>query len=629
MITDSPDQSLLASALGQLPEGSAELTPAVPEYDAKELYSLIVDDVRDRRDWYERVEKNRLYRLCQNKRKMQPYPGSPDLREPMIDDNVTQITAIEVGLLWNTRTVATFLPHSAEAMQFKANAEEAFDGMVKRTLACRSKFENLLDLKNERGFSVAKLIVNDEALPGQSIPDFEAIDQRDIIVPTVTRRCSSADRICHAVRYTVREFKDYGRRAGWDNMDAVIKAVAKKNTDTGGGANIGANVEESPADRATLNGQKLNSTQDEIVVWEVYHYRDEKQEDGTMKNRRWVCVFAPEAPELVLKQFPWRWQPEGFVIKTPEGDEVSVMKEGEDRPWPFVQFRFSNRNLSWYDTLGVADKLKQDQDFATANLQAKAVMMDYCCKPFLKGGSKLQTFKWRPGDSLPDGTDFAIPPRVDPVFDYNVDLARQSAAKRVGSPYGALTGNTAKSKQSKTASEVQATTQAQTMFSSDSVERMGEPLAELFTMMWEWLRHNRPKLLVINETQTQPMPEAAYDMDFTVVAGVSGKSANPDFMLKQLSTLGQFMGMYPMMSNFIRGDQMAKFVCDLLDPKATPLLVVDPRAVGHGGGAPIEQQMLQLKQAVMQIMQTIQPMQQYLTAMAAHETHPESMESGE
>jgi hypothetical protein len=350
------------------------------------------------------------------------------------------------------------------------------------------------------------------------------------------------------------------------------------------------------------------------------------QSDGTKKHRKWVCVFAPECPELVLKQFPWRWEPTGFRIVAPDGSEIAAIREGEDRPWPFVQFRFSNRNLAWYDVLGVADKLRQDQDFATANITAKAVMMDYCCKPFLKGGAKLQTFKWRPGDSLPDGADFAIPPRVDPVFDYNADLARANAARRVGSPYGALSSTQSTSKSAKSATEVSTTAQAQSLFSADSVERLAEPLAELFTMMWEWLRHKQPELLVMNETQTQPMPEVAYQYDFTVVAGVSGKSANPDFLLRQMETLGQFLSMYPAMAQFLRGDQMAKFIVDLLDPKLTPLMVVQPGAPGAMGTAPIEQQVAMQGQGMQQMATDVTAMKQYMLAMAQQDA---GIEGGE
>lgn len=593
--------------------------------NSKELYNLIQNDITDRNDFAARQRERRRERLCSNMMKRLPYPGSPDLREPLIDDYVTHITANEMNILWSARVLAVFYATTSDSLRFKRYAESAFDLLLKRILNVRSKIESALDCKNERGFSICQMTVNTTAMQNEVLPDFEPVDPIDVVVPTVCRRISEADRITRIYRYTEREFYEEGKRNGWNNVQKVIEKFSESEGDDESGNDYsGESRTKNGEDSSQYHGK-------EIIVYECYHY---KKSDSGVYNK-WVTIFCMHAPEVELKSFEWRWpdKTESEAVYDQNGMLVrpEIIAIGNDRPWPFVQFRYENRTQFYHDTRGIADKLKQDQKIATTNLRLKALMMDYTAKPFLRGPASISSsFKWRPGDRLPEGTEVVAMAAPTQVFDYNADLARASAARRVGSPEGSIS-SVIKNKERKTAAEVNQTASQNDVFSTNSVERFCEPLSELFQMMWDYLKNNKVPLLFSNNQIAEKIPMEVYNHDFIVLAGPSGKSANPDLIAAQIQSLAFLIQSYPAMGQFIRGHELLKLITDQIDPKLTELIVVDPQVVPGPGQAPIEQQLAQLQQLVMGqngIAQQVGSMSQYLGSIAAQEVNDEEMKKG-
>jgi len=587
-------------------------------------------DIADRKSFVDRIRAGERKRLTRDKRKVAPYPGAPDLAEPLIDDNVRRITSAEMSILWSTRTLAVFIPLTSAGAEKKRLAEAAFDTLLRRTLNVRAKLENLFDAKNERGITLAKLTVNDTAVPGRILPDFEPVDALDVVVPSVTKRIQDADRVTCISRYTPREFAETARKKEWRGHERVLKHLAAGDGASGDTATTNENAGDPSglygSTRAKQLGEEQQASDPTIAVWECYHYR---RDNEAGKYRKWVSVFCPELPEVELRRYPWRWPdtiidageiaPDGTVIR-----EMTI-KPGDDRAWPFVAFRWENRSLYYHDVRGVSDLLKTDQQEASAYRNAKALFVDYTCKPFTKGGNKPIGFRWRPGDHLPEGFEFVTPPPVDPIFDYSTDMARAAAALRVGSPQGAMSSRD-KSRDTKTATEVSQEALNANMLSTDAVERFTEPLGELFTMMWEYLRHHPVTLpALVTDRETVEVTPDVFDSDFLVVAGVSGKSANPDLMLRQLGVIGEMLQAFPQAAQFLRGAEVAQLLVDLLDPKLTPRLVVDPENAGAAGAAPVEQQVAQLAQAIFGsdqmpgLAQQVQSQGQYLSTIAAED----------
>jgi hypothetical protein len=216
-------------------------------------------------------------------------------------------------------------------------------------------------------------------------------------------------------------------------------------------------------------------------------------------------------------------------------------------------------------------------------------------------------------------------------FDYNVDLARAAASRRVGNPQGALS-SADRSRDTKTATEVSQSARQSNLFSSDAVERFTEPLSELFGMMWEWLQHHPPsRFYAVRRDRAEEVSPAVFQARFVVLAGPSGKTANPDLVLRQLQGMAQLMAAFPQMGQFLNGAALAQFAWDQIDPRVTDALVVDPAMAGPNGGAPIEQQVAQIGATVFGhgaqgrqpaqpgLVQQVQAQGQYLTAMAQDE----------
>jgi hypothetical protein len=143
------------------------------------------------------------------------------------------------------------------------------------------------------------------------------------------------------------------------------------------------------------------------------------------------------------------------------------------------------------------------------------------------------------------------------------------------------------------------------------VERFAEPLAELFTLMWEYLAHN-PVPIPIPSNPATMIPPEVFTLGWVIGTGVNGKLSNPDMMLRYMESASPLLRALPQIGQFIRGDQMASMIFELIDPKLARRLVVDPTQIGPNGTAPIEQQVAMLTQAV-------QSQQQYLGQMAQQE----------
>lgn len=553
---------------------------------SEKLAALLRRDLSDSKPYRDKWVNWERWRLGESTRKVTPpYPNAPSHVEPIIDDNVCAITSSESSILWSTRVIAVFLPLTAEALQVKRKAEAAFDTLLRLTLSLRSKIENLFDTKNERGMGIAGLTVNNRAVRGVNLPDFEPIPPANIIVPTRTKRMRDADRVCQIIQYSEREFREKAKTRGWQNVELVISYL-QENGKLGMGS---VGDDEDGEDQVKLGLVDGETSSETITIWHTYHYTEVE----TGEPKAWVTIFCKDCPEHVLDSYAWAWPDEIQTVDSTDeyGNPIptTVTVPGEDRPWPYVQFRYENRSEYFYNVRGIAKKLHDAQAYASANMTAKSIFMDYCCKPFTKGGSSLQAFQWRPGENLPPDVELVIPPRVDPIFDYNMDQARAAAARRVGAPQGPFS-SLDKSKSAKTATEVTQTALQHNMQASDAVERFAEPLGELFDMMWQYLKHYPVPLPAVRGQTAEIVSPEIFQHPFLVVPGISGRSANPDLVLRQIQALSQIFGVFEQAKMHVRGNELAAFLFDQLDPKLTPMLVVDPEQAGAQGGAPIEQQ---------------------------------------
>jgi len=522
-----------------------------------------------------------------------------------------------MSVIWETQPLAVFTPEGMAGMDLKADVEVAFDAFLRRTRGLRSRLGTLVDGCNEAGLAFAKFIT----VPGEGgrlLPSFDEVSALDVIIPVVTRNLADADRICHACRYTTREFRSAGWANGW-SLEAVEKVLGHYRLPRadrpvlspnpvdrpyGGSGQSGGESEEFGDDRGRFVGSVLGDADDGdlIEVLEVYHWRD--SEDPEQPPRRWRITFPSCNPEWVLREDAWRWP--GYAVTQQTVDPVTgavvaattEITGDDDRPWPFVQFRFEDRSQEVYDCRGVARKLRTDQNEACAYRTAKAVMVDYTCKPFVKGGTKPPpTFKWRPGDWLgPDGQEIVTNTNISPIFDYSTDMLRAIASRRVGSAGGSLS-SADQSKETKTATEVKTLVSVTGTLSRDQLERFCEPLADLFKMMWEWLRRNPVDLFAKQADNTmRPVPPEVYQLPWTISVGAVAYTEHSSMVAQRIRSIAEMMKALPQAGMFIRGDRLALLLTKMIDPRVSKDIVVDPTQAGPGGTAPIEQQVSMMGQ---------------------------------
>lgn len=570
--------------------------PKTGETPAEKLNQLIQDDLTDRIHWQDEQRTIRRARLGERRNKRNMYPGYPNFLEPIIDDNVRGVTSAESSVIWSgTRYLANFVPLDKESMKLKRRAEVAFDTLLKITLDLRAKLDALLDRKNEGGMSVAKMIENRDVMIGNVVPDFDEVDPFDLIVPTGTRKLRSAERVTHIIRYTEGEFRKIGKDRNWKNVEKVIERTHDRQKSARQADQSVTRLTESDPTLIGLNSMPTNL--DWIIVYEVYHFDDERQQG--------VRIFSPVAPDLEIAEFPWIYPEQ----KLPDGRRVI-----EVRPWPFVQFRYENRSLYYYDTRGIGKLLEDNQKAATQMLNAKGVMLDFTTFPFTKGNrGGLQNFRFRPGEHVPNDFEIVKGPSVDPILDINVDRERQSAARRVGGSLGALTSPLSV-KTPKTATEINRVSASSNQLSADTIMRFSEPLGDLFQMMWDFLRHHPINLPVPQRDDVVFLtPEDMQKTQFKLVPAISSRNFNPDFILQQLRDLSPFF----LNSPVLRQAKFQRFAMDQIDPMFTEELIFDPEEEGtEGSDVPLIQQVQQMADTIQQMAVVVQSHQEQLEAEA-------------
>lgn len=579
---------------------------------SRELVNSIREDLSDRKDWRVKLVEHGKHRLGQRKQSSL-YPGSPNFLEPIIDDNVRSGVAQEVAVLFSSRQIANFIPLDMAAAKHKRNAEVAFDTMVRLLTYFRTKAEHILDTKRETGMAVVKLTENNEAysryFPDReaTLPDCEAVDPLDVVVPMITKRISKAERICEMHKYTPREFKKNAAMYGWQNAEKVL-AECRQSVDGGKGdaGDEGAEL--------TVGLDIVNSNIESIHVWEIYHY----DEDGDRQR----TLIAPARPELVLQSIPWRW-PSKIVMDPMTGELKEV--PGKERPWPYVQFRHENRKETFYDTRGDAELLLDNQKAATQYANAKGVQLDFFAKPIISGPrDRSQKLRIRPGEFWPDGTGFVQMPKVDGIFDMSSDIERAKAARRSGAGMGSFADQRMGGRE-KTATQVNAEGLSAQRLTNTSVLRDGEPFSELFGMMWEWLQHNPVDLPMINESRMieGTLSQDVLTMPFKVESAANSQNVNPDFVLQTLMTIGPMLGPNP----FVRQDKFAMMLVDQVNPQMTRELVADPNEMGPNGQMPIAAQTQQNTQMLQQLSQQVTAMMGYLQQLAQTDAADDGMEA--
>lgn len=559
----------------------------------------VKQDITDRKDWAERIKKNRELRFKTKCTTKPAYPNAPNVCDPLIDDLIEEVRDQEISLLFSSAVLANFIPVGQDGLQTCKRAERLFDDHLRNFGKTRARLEVVFDHKLVDGMGVAKVLPEVTKDKGE-VPHFTAVDPLDVVVPTATREIAQADRVCHILNYTKAEFAKAAGGNGWDVEKAkqISEALKSKGGGLSGASGVSNTGDEAGSGRAGYKSDQLSESHGVITVWEVYSIKD---------GDRWLSVFSPDYPQWPLMDAPWAYAP--IVQSVPGIDPMTgqqVMEPQQqpipDRGWPFFQFRNEGRSLDYYNTRGVPEIIEMDQKEASAFRTSRLIAADFTGKPFITGEKKPEMFKFRAGEWLGNNdVKFITPPATSMI--YQGDYARSKASRRVGSASGSLSSSDS-SRDKKTATEVSTMQQQANGASANKIDRAAEPLADLFGMIWHDLAYTArllgqpPPLVASAEAQGAGDLMEVFGPNYVIGCGMSGRSANTMMQLSQLNTVGEFAAKFPQTMEFVKGYDLASLIWGSINPLWARKVLVDPQQAGQSGGAPIEQRLAALSQIV-------------------------------
>jgi len=576
----------------------------------------ILEDVTNRREWADTDLKIIQRRRGRRKaKKTKPYPGAPNTVVPIVDDVTREKTDQEISMTRNTPLIANFIPISAESNSDDLRkAEVGFDTYLRHIVRILPKLEEAMDIKNERGMACIKLFRSQDERFGD-IPDCEPWDPRDVIVPFYTKDLRKADRVTFVLRLSPEEVRERGESKGWENVDEVISSAGKDDREKAGDSSEQdylAAVKNIVG--LTTSGPKSRT----VVIWEHYHRATSwdvaKDKTGSIiLGRRMCTIFSPDAPETILKAYPWREADQEAALSPEElkNEALDALAKnrpvkmtrtviGKDRSWPAVQVRYDKRGF-YYDTRGVGHLCMDDQIVATAQQNAKLTLMDYYQQPLLSGPAPNGTnISFEPGSRLPENTTFVTPPQIPAQFDFDVEMLRRSAARRAGAGgQYEFSGNVGAAKRvQKTATEVVNEGNRTGMVSSASVDRFNDPLIDLYTQLWEDLcRLKKAIPLIADGKYMGEMPASVYNLKVLIVPAASAKTLHPDLQFQKaqaaLSFLWQYKDVVPVNIQQALTDTFGHW-----DPITASRWIMKPEAQGPQGQPPVYELIQKLFAAV-------------------------------
>ena len=484
---------------------------------SEELYERSSEDLRDRSEWAEDIDRISRMRMGERSRNLS-YPNAPAPVVRIIDENVRRATAQIMRIFDDQRYFATFIPLNQDAFSVKEEVELAFDLLLKMLLDVRATIEIAVDTANECGLSYIGLKPDDEkykrVLRGDPhiLPDIEYIHPVDIIVPTTGKKVRDLERYTRIYRYSPMTVRQLWKDNEWDHLDEILAHSRETNHESSRGS------DENSGYEPMIGINTAKSSSEMVVIWQTY-YIDEN-------GRRRVSVYSPDAPQFEAANFPWTWT-----------------GTNEDKPWQMVELRFENRKLELLDSRGIGHLTKDNQHAATQFKTVRMMQIDFMGRPILESTNNMhgaQTFSWIPGSTLPPGVRPARFPQVDPVFNVSEDIERNEASRLVGSTAAALS-STERGKDAKTATEVNQSTQTSNLLSLNNALSFASSVGEVFSLQWDWIRRDPVLLPVISDEQSGVLPEEVFLLPYIVRSSISSRNYDPNFKLAQLNALQPYL----------------------------------------------------------------------------------------
>lgn len=585
----------------------------------------IFDDIEARAIWNRRDDTFVEYRMGKRGKKNKPYKGAPNPVVNILDDVVSERTDQELSMMLNTPLLAKFTPVTdGVPPEIVMAAQQGFDSFLRSIDRIRLKKDVLLDTKNLRGFSVAKITRREDPLWGL-VPNTEPVDPKDCIVPMDTKVPASqkAERMAFIIRLSPREVKDKEKDSGWKHTKEILNELKSQ-----GDGDSYSNESDHDEENILKIKQKIiginvsDYAHQTIVFYETFHYAtawDVKQSGNEKVKEGDACVsyVCPDVPKFATKVMPWTKAKEVPLTLDEIINERQKTQEETREPkttktiqvkksWFGIQYRFENRSLDWYDVRGLGHKNIDNHITATKLKKKKLIFSDYSTNPMYQDdGSSVdneQNIAPAPGKKLPKGITPAAMWVQPGQIDFDIDAEKREASQRSGagnSLYSAAVSSSRKLE--KTATQQKSEDAQRAMLSSASVDRVNDPDIEHFAMLWSELKELKVKLPMIHNGKLQGFaPMEVYDYDYMIMPATSQKHLNPELQfnrdMEAVAFAAQFKGETPM--NLY---ETLDYVMTRHDPLLADIMLQNPKEPGVNAEPPMYVLINEVLKAVKQL----------------------------
>ena len=416
-----------------------------------ELVTAIDNDLVLRSRWETR--QGDLYRARYRglRRTNLPFPNASDINWPLVDTIVEQLKSYYFQQLFSTALIATFTPTTdgdGSSAELATVAAQWFDYMVKNESNLEEEVLFAIDSMLMLGRPCLKVVWDVDKKRLRLV----TVEPLQLIVPPSTRALWEADRIVHVLTYSPDAYR---RVPGYRKDEFFVKSITGRGEADRDGPSI--NLKQRKATRQGLT----YGAEDQIIIWEAWIREGEKYR---------VETFAPVNPLENVK--PPTENP--FEHKHP----------------PFADLCYEATQPDWYAPRGVTEVLVPFQAQLTKTLNELNDRLTITNNPSYTTDREIPNalnIRWRPGQILPQGVKPAVFPEMDVDLERHMILMRDIAEKLVAVPdYGI--GQNLKPTSSRTATEVEAMSDANEQSTDLRMRLFRLSLGRLYFLCWETLR---------------------------------------------------------------------------------------------------------------------------------------------
>ncbi len=498
---------------------------------SKELYDLVVDDVKSRARWETRQALWYKMRNDGLRRKSKPWPNASDLHFPLVDTTINKLKPAFFQQAMGLDVLATFVPMRSQLSGFTSAAEHWFSYKMHEKTNYATEVMSWIDHMLVSGHGVMKTFWN----PDKKQVEFQAVDPMYIIVPPWTKGINSADRITQVIPMSLEAYK----RAGiYDTSKSIISKI------TGGKVQDSGIIDDIKYDREIREGITHSNDEDQIIVWETYTHN----EDG-----KWIMhCFSPQAPDTPLRK--------SMEVPFDHGQP------------PFSSCKYEITDGGWYSPRGVCEILAPFEASLTKVWNEKMDASTLFNKPLFSAERDLPNsvnLRLNPGQILPFGIAPVQMPNTPMDFDKDMMQTQSIAEQRVTVPdYGIMAD-----RDRRTATEIESVN-AQAQQNMDLRLRLfRQALGDLFRQSWSILLQFDKKDLQYRflEDSLSIDPVALHDDYQLEPRGGMDMVSRAMLLNKAIQRKQLFMN-----SPWINQVELDKSILELEDPSLVPRLVQDP-----------------------------------------------------